>query len=86
MQVKVVVKVEMYMFISVLFANGRWPCSEDGSVKVRADTAVIDAWGCAAVLHCMVIGIAPKLREVILRQTFQGSPIEKRKARQDSKL
>lgn len=33
MQVKVVAKVEMYMFISVLFANGRWPCSEDVSGK-----------------------------------------------------
>lgn len=86
MQVKVVAKVEMYVFISVVFANDRWPCGEDVSVKVRADTAVIDAWGRAAVLRCMVIGIAPKLVEVILRQTFQGSPIEKREARQDSKL
>lgn len=33
MQVKVIAKVEMCMFISVLFANGRWPRSEDVSVK-----------------------------------------------------
>lgn len=65
MQVKVIAKVEMCMFISVLFANGRWPRSEDVSAKVRAEL-----WGRAAVLRCVAIGIAPKLREVILRQTF----------------
>lgn len=57
------------MFISVLFANGRWPRGEDVSVKVRADRAVIDAWGRAAVRPCMVLGSAPKLRGVVLRQT-----------------
>lgn len=58
------------------------------AVKMSVESqsrAVIDAWGRAAVLRCVVKGIAPKLREAILRQTFRGSPVEKRKARQDSK-
>lgn len=77
MQVKVVKVEDVHVHLCSV-CNGRWPRSEDVSVKVRADRAVVDAWARAAVRRCMVIGSAPKLREVIFRQTFGGSPVEKR--------
>lgn len=56
------------MFISVLFANGRWPRGEDVSVS-QSRQSCDRRLGRAAVQPCMVLGSAPKLRGVVLRQT-----------------